>query len=143
MGGQTFRTHTAKSGGCNPMWNETFRVLIMSENDVNVEIMVRRASSSMMRLLAHGPMWPKRLRHHLRLRSLSSFVRQCSPVVTLVTFRVSFSSSPHCGRYGPASPRSHCGRPINLPTVAFPLHLTTCRIRIWVEIISSAVPTSH
>ncbi|GIL82514.1 hypothetical protein Vretifemale_11335 [Volvox reticuliferus] len=44
VGGQTFRTHTAKGGGRNPVWNETFRVNIMDENDVSLDIKVRWTS---------------------------------------------------------------------------------------------------
>ncbi|GLI70690.1 hypothetical protein VaNZ11_015630 [Volvox africanus] len=39
VGGQKFRTHTAKGGGQNPVWNETFRINIMDENDVSLDIM--------------------------------------------------------------------------------------------------------
>ncbi|GIL82511.1 hypothetical protein Vretimale_11938 [Volvox reticuliferus] len=38
VGGQTFRSHTAKGGGRNPVWNETFRVNIMDENNVSLDI---------------------------------------------------------------------------------------------------------
>ncbi|GIL42548.1 hypothetical protein Vafri_505, partial [Volvox africanus] len=38
VGGQTFRTHTVKCGGRNPIWNETFRVNIVDENDVSLDI---------------------------------------------------------------------------------------------------------
>ncbi|GLC51851.1 hypothetical protein PLESTB_000555400 [Pleodorina starrii] len=38
VGGQTFRTQTAKDGGRNPVWNETFRMNLLNENDVSIDL---------------------------------------------------------------------------------------------------------
>ena len=41
VGAQMFRTRTARDGGRNPVWNETFDFNLINENDVELEIKVR------------------------------------------------------------------------------------------------------
>ncbi|EFJ44060.1 hypothetical protein VOLCADRAFT_95761 [Volvox carteri f. nagariensis] len=38
VGCQQFRTQTAKDGGRNPVWHETFQIALMDENHVNMDV---------------------------------------------------------------------------------------------------------